>query len=184
MVLENKTKIIATVGPASSSEEIIKELIVSGVNIFRINCSHASSEKIAEYCSLIAKARADLGAISVGTLLDLPGAKIRLNPIINEPITLKGGDTIRLSVGTHNSDMNRLMTASLPNLSFLEKGDRIFLDDGRIELITEDIISENEVLLSTVIGGDIYSGKGIEFPDSDVPVPDLTEKDFQVINLV
>lgn len=184
MVLQSKTKIIATLGPASEDLETIKKLILAGVRVFRINCSHSDNDKTYELISRIKKVREEL-SISVGVLLDLPGPKIRLNKINtnSNSMLISEGERVTFELGEKPCETGLLTTSSINDLNFLKVGDRVFIGDGIIEFVVE-AVKNGKATLKTICGGEIKGGKGIEFPDCDVPLPDVTERDFQNLDIV
>lgn len=171
----NRTKIVATLGPASNTQSKIKSLINSGVNVFRLNFSHGSQEEILKLINIIRSINADLD-IPVAILADLQGPKIRIGTIENGAINLKVGQKITISTHDIVGNHERISTSytSLPN--DVEKGDVILIDDGNIGIRVVGK-GKNEVFGQVIYGGVLKSRKGINLPNTKVSIPSLTDKD-------
>ena len=175
--LKRRTKIVATIGPATESEEIISELIKAGVTTFRLNFSHGDHEDHAERIRIIRKVSNDLD-LNIGILQDLQGPKIRLGRFKDGPIKVKKGDLFTLTskeVDCNNKIANVTYEKLLEEISL---GKRILLDDGRVEMIVENINKPDNLLECRVtVGGVLSNNKGVNFPDVQLSVKALTEKD-------
>ncbi len=175
--LKRRTKIVATIGPATESEETISELIKAGVTTFRLNFSHGDHEDHAERIKIIRKVSNDLD-LNIGILQDLQGPKIRLGRFKDGPIKVKKGDIFSLTskeVDCNNKIANVTYEKLLEEISL---GKRILLDDGRVEMIVENINKPNNLLECRVtVGGVLSNNKGVNFPDVQLSVKALTEKD-------
>ena len=175
--LKRRTKIVATIGPATETEEIISDLIKAGVTTFRLNFSHGDHEDHAERIKIIRKVSNDLD-LNIGILQDLQGPKIRLGRFKDGPIKLKKGDLFSLTskeVDCNNKIANVTYEKLLEEIS---EGKRILLDDGRVEMIVEKINKTNNLLECRVtVGGVLSNNKGVNFPDVQLSVKALTEKD-------
>lgn len=170
-----RTKIIATIGPNSSDSEILRSLIASGVDVARINFSHGTIAKHRRVISLIRKLAKELGR-NVGILLDLPGPKIRVGKLKDGFLKLKEGSIVKLGEG-YSSKIAGQIPITIKGLSkVLQKGARVLLVDGRIELIVEKIV-KNEVYCRVKRGGMVLDHQGVNLPDSELPFPPLTERD-------
>jgi pyruvate kinase len=172
-----KTKIIATLGPASDTEERIQELITAGVNVFRFNFSHGTHESHAENMARVRRAAQRVERI-VALLQDLSGPKIRTGLLQNHtPIVLKPGDSLTVAVGDFAGESGRVSTtfAGLP--AVVRPGDSLLLDDGHIQLRVADV-SKTEVQTRVVDGGPLGEHKGINVPGVEFPLTGLTEKDI------
>jgi len=173
--MQTKTKIVATLGPASSSEKEIKKLILAGVNLFRLNFSHGEVEEHLERIKKIRKISSQLGK-SVAIIQDLSGPKIRLGELEQGQVQLKTGEIVRLFYGKKSPSPKRL-PVSYPRLSQdLAKGDQILLGDGEIELKVVSV-EQNEVICQVVVGGAVSSHKGVNLPSEKLSVSALTKKD-------
>lgn len=172
--LFKKTKIVATIGPASASEEMIRALIQAGVNIFRFNFSHGKHEDHAAIIALVRQIALEK-AVTVGILQDIQGPKIRLGNVLGSP-QLQQGDIYRLKPGRGEC------TAEIGYVSYdrlledVEPGAAILIDDGRLELSVEK--KEQDCLACRVLtGGMLSSNKGVNFPGSFLKISVLTDKD-------
>lgn len=171
------TKIIATVGPASSGEPAIREMVSAGVDVFRLNFSHGTHVAQGEAIDCIRRAAAQARR-SVAILQDLSGPKIRTGPLAGgQPFTLSAGDTLTIAVGDFAGGPDRVSTtyAGLPDA--LHRGDTLLLDDGRIQLRVERT-SDTDVRATVLDGGVLGEHKGINAPGVELPSAPLTEKDI------
>lgn len=177
--LTRHAKIVATIGPASSSRDNLEELIQAGVNVIRLNLSHATLDEHG-------KAIIDIRAISkklntpVAILLDLQGPKIRTGKLPNGPLTVTEGETLKIVNEGKKAEGTYINTTYASLCKDVNDGDRILIDDGLIELRVDTV--ENETVLCTVIeGGVIKDSKGMNLPGVAVSAPSLTEKDIEGI---
>ncbi len=171
-----KTKIIATVGPASNSDAVIGELIAAGVDVFRLNFSHGTREQHAEVVKRIRDAEWASGRY-VAILQDLSGPKIRTGLLAGgTPIPLRAGDELRIVVGDFEGGPGRISTtyADLPKA--VHPGDQLLLDDGHLQLRVE--ASEGDEVRTVVVdGGTLGEHKGINAPGVALPSAGFTPKD-------
>ncbi len=177
--LKRRTKIVATIGPATQSEEIITDLIKAGVTTFRLNFSHGDHKDHEERIKTIRKVSKKLD-INIGILQDLQGPKIRLGRFKDGPIKVKKGDKFSLTSNEVEC------TKSIANVTYsklaqeVTSGKRILLDDGKIEMIVEKVDIENNLLECKVtVGGVLSNNKGVNFPDVQLSVKALTDKDIE-----
>ena len=170
-----RTKVIATIGPACRSPEMLEKLILAGMDVARINCSHADHESIASITVDIREISQKLDR-SVGILLDLSGPKIRTGRLLNAPVTLVKGEHFTLTNRKVDGDETIVTTnyALLPQ--DVNVGDTILLDDGLLEL---KVLKKNEtdVECEVVQGGELKDRQGINLPGVRLSIPALTEKD-------
>ena len=174
----NKTKIIATLGPSSSSKTMLSKLIVSGVDVFRVNFSHADHKDVERIVSDIKALRIKHNK-HVSILGDLQGPKIRLGNVVPETF-LKKGDSILFSTKKiKNGDSNRVTInyASFPK--DVKKGETILVDDGKIILQVEKTDRDTSVNLIVIQGGLLSSNKGVNLPSTKISLPALTTKDIK-----
>ncbi len=173
----NKTKILATIGPASNNYETIKSLAAAGANVFRLNFSHGTHEIHAEVAKIIRKINKDEG-LNLGILQDLQGPKIRVGEVENNGVEIKSGEKITITndpvVGS--SSLVSTVYQNLPN--DVQTGDRILIDDGNLEVLVIDTDGKN-VNCTVIHGGILKSRKGINLPNTKVSAPSLTEKDIE-----
>jgi pyruvate kinase len=176
--LSRKTKIIATIGPATRSPEKIREILLAGVNVIRMNFSHGSHEGHKEVLDDVRKVAAELKN-PVAILQDLSGPKIRISAVDGDYQMIPDGGNIEVvrSVNKELSTAERIYVEGLDPLQFLKVGQRILLADGIIELEAKEI--RNDAALCRITkGGRIRSRVGIAFPDSEIDLPATTEKDM------
>lgn len=172
----NKTKIVATVGPASSSKEVLLALAKEGVDVFRLNFSHGTHEDHLKVISNVREINTQLGT-HIALLQDLQGPKIRVNEV-KEGTILKPGETLVITTREliGNSEIVSTSYKGMPN--DVKTGDMILIDDGKIELKVKETRGE-DVIAEVVYGGILKSRKGINLPYSKVSAPSLTEKDMK-----
>ncbi len=172
----NKTKIVATVGPASNSKEMLRALIKEGVDIFRLNFSHGTHEDHLKVVKFARELNEELGT-QIGLLQDLQGPKIRVNEMLPDVVIERGQKlviTTRELVG--NAETVSTSYKSLPK--DVKTGDMILIDDGKIELKVLEV-KDGDVVTEVVYGGPLKSRKGINLPFTKVSAPSLTEKDLR-----
>jgi pyruvate kinase len=175
--MNTKTRIVATVGPASADIDTIQSLIEQGVTTFRLNFSHGTIEDHNRMLAVINKAREDFfHCISV--MGDLCGPKIRIADIQDQGQVINTGEQIIITNQTEIGTPYRFGTNYESFTNDVQPGQRVLIDDGNVSL---EIIekNKNEVICKVVTGGEMYSHKGINLPDSALSVPAITEKDFQ-----
>jgi pyruvate kinase len=173
----NKTKIVATVGPASNTKDMLRKLITGGVDVFRLNFSHGTHESHLPVIQHIKELREELG-IYVSILQDLQGPKIRVEEVENNGVEIKEGDLIRITTEKvlGNSALVSTSYKALPNDVAI--GDAILIDDGKLELkVTSK--TDKEVVAKVIYGGILKSRKGINLPNTNVSAPSLTDKDYE-----
>jgi pyruvate kinase len=172
-----RTKIIATLGPASASDKVIRELVAAGVDVFRLNFSHGTHDTHEAVIEKVRLASKEAGR-TVALLQDLSGPKIRTGRLKGGgPVLLNLGDALDLVVGDSEGDAHRVSTtyADLPKA--VRPGDALLLDDGHIQLRVEEV-SGNEIHTVVVDGGPLGEHKGINVPGVELPATSLTEKDI------
>lgn len=180
---QKRTKIVATVGPACDSYDNLLSLVKAGVNVFRLNFSHGTHEDklgVIERIRTIVKKE----PYNIAILGDLQGPKLRVGELENNKLILKEGDqfifTTEKMVGT-----NEKIYVSYPNLTTdVKPGERIFLDDGKMELKVIKILNDKEVLMSVTLGGILTPKKGVNLPDSALTMPSMTEKDYTDLEFI
>ena len=169
----NKTKIVATIGPSTSSKEMLRKIIARGVNVCRINFSHSSHEQAKQTINNIKEVNKELHA-HTAILADLQGPKIRVGEFKN-PITIKKGSSVYFNTRKNKSKDIHVSYARFAK--DVKKGDRVLLDDGKISLRVEETNKKNRVKLTVVFGGKLTSNKGINLPNTHTSLPCLTRKD-------
>lgn len=171
-----KTKIVATLGPASSKKEVLKEMILAGLNVCRLNFSHGSYDDHAEAIKTIRELNEELGQ-NIAILADLQGPKIRTNEMENNGVLLDVGQEIKVLVEkvVGNKERFSINYTKLPQ--DVEPGERILMDDGKIVLEVKSTDGKSEIICSVIQGGILSSKKGVNFPNTNISLPSLTEKD-------
>mgnify|MGYP006275450967 CR=1 FL=1 len=172
-----RTKIVATIGPATESPEALRQLIEAGATTFRLNFSHGDHSEHAQRITTIRQVGQELG-VHVGILQDLQGPKIRLGRFEAGPITLAKGDPFTLTSREVNCNRS-IATVTYDRLADeVTEGSRILLDDGRVEMRVERVDQPDQSLHCRVtVGGVLSNNKGVNFPDVQLSIRALTAKD-------
>jgi pyruvate kinase len=173
---DSKTKIIATIGPACSSYEILREMFRAGVDVCRLNFSHGSHEDHSLVIKLIHELNAEL-RMKVAILGDLQGPKLRIGEVENNRIDLVEGDEISFVTEPCIGNKQKLYMTYQEFPADTQKGEYILLDDGKIRMKVLDTNGKDCVKAIVVNGGPLSSKKGVNLPDTKVSLPSLTEKD-------
>jgi pyruvate kinase len=176
--MTSKAKIVATIGPASDSEEVLENLIKAGMSVARMNFSHGTHEQHAEHIALVRKISERLGR-SVGILQDLQGPKIRIGEL-NEPIQLAEGELVTLYVTESDpppGDGKKIPVDFRQLFDSVETSDRLLLDDGRLALEVVSVIERTALTAKVIVGGPLSSHKGINLPGIQLRISGFTEKD-------
>lgn len=177
-----KTKIIATLGPASSSKEVMTDLIKAGVDIFRINFSHADYEIVKRNVTIIRELNQEMGT-SVGILGDLQGPKLRVG-VVKEGSYLNPGDILTFTNEKIEGDSKRVYMTYQEFPRDVQVGERILIDDGKLVLQVTETNELDTVKAVTIQGGPLSSKKGVNLPNTNVSLPALTEKDIKDANFM
>lgn len=175
MMTLRRTKIVATLGPASNSEAMIEKLLTAGVNVVRLNFSHGTAEQHAASANLVRQVGEKLG-LTVGILCDMQGPKIRIGQFIEGKVNLKTGDLFVLDANCEmgNQDKVGLDYKSLPKE--VDEGTVLLLDDGRITMRVERVLS-SEIYCVVLAGGVLSNNKGINKLGGGLSAEALTDKD-------
>jgi pyruvate kinase len=172
---EQKTKIVATIGPASESPGMLVRLIRAGVNVARLNFSHGDFSHHAEVLNRIRDAARETGR-RVAILADLPGPKMRLGKIDPEPIQLVPGARFTLTNEDIVGDAKRVSMSFEPLPRAVKPGHRLFLNDGLVQLVVERVVG-NDVECTVAVSGELRSRKGLNLPGIDLGISAFTEHD-------
>lgn len=172
-----KTKIIATLGPASSKKDVMIDLIKAGVDIFRINFSHADYDLVRKNVDTIREINKELGT-SVGILGDLQGPKLRVG-VVKEGSYLNPGDILTFTNEKIEGDSRRVYMTYKEFPRDVQVGERILIDDGKLVLQVTETNELDTVKAVTIQGGPLSSKKGVNLPNTNVSLPALTEKDIE-----
>ncbi|RXA19652.1 pyruvate kinase [Methanosarcina sp. MSH10X1] len=176
---DHKTKIVCTIGPASSSEEVIRELVLAGMNVARINFSHGSFESHSEVIRRVRRVAADLDR-TIAILADLPGPKIRIGKLEKEPIMLHKGNYVTLTVDEILGNEKRIPVGYKQLPESVSPGSLIYLSDGFIQLRCLEV-SGKDVFCEVLVGGQLYSQKGLNLPGAKIFVDPVTGKDLKIL---
>ncbi|WP_036482018.1 pyruvate kinase [Myxosarcina sp. GI1] len=176
MKLDRRTKIVATIGPASSSPEIIRSMVLAGMNVARLNFSHGSYEEHAKMVSLLRSVSVELKT-SITILQDLQGPKIRVAQLPHGSMFLQEGTKVTLVSLEEYDEQPDTIAIDYPFLAKeAEPEAQILLDDGLLELVVESV-EDNKVVCQVVEGGILKSRKGVNLPGLNLSLPSMTEKD-------
>ena len=176
---DTKTKIVCTIGPASRGREALRAMIEAGMNVARLNFAHGAFD---EHAATIAEIRAAAHAAGrrVAILADLPGPKLRIGRLAEQPVELKRGHEFTLAVGDFTGGATRVSTTFEKLPQVVQPGDTIFLNDGLIQLVVE-AVSGDAVRCRVAVGGALLSHKGINFPDVELGISAFTERDRECL---
>ncbi|TXK78741.1 pyruvate kinase [Mesonia sp. K4-1] len=173
-----KTKIVATLGPATASKQILKSMLEKGVNIFRINFSHASYEDVVERIKMIRELNEKYG-FNAGILADLQGPKLRVG-IMKEEVVVNKGEVIVFATGEEFKGTKERVYMNYNSFpQDVKPKERILLDDGKLIFEVVSTNQKNEVEAKVIQGGPLRSRKGVNLPNTDISLPALTEKDIE-----
>ena len=173
-----KTKIVATLGPATSTKEVLKDMLEAGVNVFRVNFSHADYKDVTERIKMIRELNEEFG-YNAAILGDLQGPKLRVGTM-KEEIVVNKGDEIVFVTGKRFLGTKKRVYMTYDRFPLDAKpGERILLDDGKLifEVVSTD--KKSEVKARVIQGGPLKSKKGVNLPNTNISQPALTEKDIE-----
>ena len=179
---DRRTKIVATIGPASKGRETLARMVEAGMDVARLNFSHATPEHHAATAERIREAASRAGR-AVGILQDLPGPKLRIGPLRGDVADLKPGDRLTLQAGsTEEGDASRMSVAWGGLASEMEPGEVIYLADGSVRLIVEAVRPDaGEIDTAVEIGGTVSSRQGINVPGEIPSLPTVPEHDLRLL---
>lgn len=178
MLRHKKTKIVATLGPATSTKEVLQQMLEAGANVFRINFSHADYEDVKAKIKIIRELSEELG-YNAAILADLQGPKLRVGVMKGDVIVHKG-DTINFQTGKPfegTSEKVYMNYESFPK--DVNPGERILLDDGKLIFEVKSTNKKDIVTATVIQGGPLKSKKGVNLPNTNISLPALTEKDLR-----
>jgi pyruvate kinase len=170
-----RTKIVATLGPSSSDRTAIASLFRAGADVFRINMSHTSHERMRELVAAIRAVEFEYGR-PIGILVDLQGPKLRVGTFAAGPITLTNGATFQLDSDPEPGDETRVQLPHPEILAAIEVGHRLLIDDGKLRLVATEV-QPDRIVARVEVGGKLSNRKGVSLPDTIVPFSALAEKD-------
>lgn len=173
-----KTKIVATLGPASSDKEVLRNMFLAGLNVCRLNFSHGAYEDHGNVIKIIRELNEETG-LNVAILADLQGPKIRTNEMENNGVELINGTEVLITTDKVLGTAKKFSINYSKLPQDVHPGERILLDDGKLalEILTTD--GKKEITALVVHGGILSSKKGVNFPNTKISMPSLTEKDLE-----
>lgn len=176
-MLDRRTKIVCTLGPAVASEDAILRLVQDGMDVARLNMSHGVPEDHEKNYHWVRNATDKTGR-AVGILADLQGPKIRLGTFINGEEQWKNGEIVRITVDDIDGTHDRVSTTYKGLAKDARPGDRLLIDDGKVAIVCTSV-EGNDVVCEVVEGGPVSDHKGVSLPGMDISVPALSEKDIK-----
>ncbi|MDQ6964829.1 MAG: pyruvate kinase, partial [Mariprofundales bacterium] len=178
---QRRTKIVATLGPASETAEVLEKMIQAGVNVVRLNFSHGSAEDHRLRAEMVRTVAEKLG-VTVGILADMQGPKIRIGSFRHGAVMLCPGQrfTIDVDLDLHDGDDNRVGITYRQLLTDVEVGARLLLNDGLIVMDVEEIVG-SEIRCVVILGGELSNNKGVNRAGGGLTAAALTEKDKEDI---
>ena len=181
---KQSTKIVSTLGPASTSEEIMRQLVIEGVDMFRLNFSHGEHATHLNSIRLIDKINAELGT-HVGIIADLQGPKLRVGRMPEEGLLLEQGQKVVFTNKDEGTGRHEAIYMSYEDFAGdVKKGEKVLLDDGKLILKVLSTNGKDRVELEVIAGGRLYSNKGVNLPNTRVSLPCLTEKDLEDLDFI
>lgn len=179
----NRTKIVATVGPACNTYDKLLDLVRAGVNVFRLNFSHGTQDEkkqLIEYIREINRTEKN----NVAILGDLQGPKLRVGEMKDGGMPVSPGDILTFT-NTKCEGTKERIYLSYPNFhNDVKVDDKIMIDDGKLEVIVKKILPNNDVEVEVLLGGYLSSNKGVNLPDTKISLPALTEKDLSDLEFI
>jgi pyruvate kinase len=173
----SKTKIIATLGPASSDKETLRKMFLAGLDVCRINFSHSKYEESAEIIKTIRELNKELD-VHVAILADLQGPKLRVGEIQNGVVALETGSIVEFVTHECIGTSEKVFMSYQEFPSDVKKGDAILIDDGKLKLEVIETNSIDSVKAKVIHSGVLHSRKGVNLPNTNISLPSLTEKDI------
>ena len=175
----NKTKIVCTIGPASDSPATLQRMILAGMNVARLNFSHGDFQSHGETIDKI-RAAAEAVGKRVSIMADLPGPKIRVGELAEEPVELKPDDPFTLTTEDIVGDAARVSVSFSRLPKAVKPGDRLFLNDGYIQIEVNEV-KKNDVHCKVIVGGQLRSRKGLNLPGIDLGISAFTDHDYKCL---
>ncbi|WP_343747135.1 pyruvate kinase [Fluviicola sp.] len=171
-----KTKIVATLGPSTSDKEVLKQMILDGLNVCRLNCSHGSHEDHRKSIEMIREINAETG-LNVAILADLQGPKIRTYEMENNGVMMEEGNIVTIVTERITGTAERFGISYSYMPRDVQAGERILLDDGKLVMEVVSTNGATEIQAKILHGGILSSKKGVNLPNTKISLPSLTEKD-------
>ncbi len=175
--MQSRTKIIATLGPASNKREILRQMMLAGLDSVRINMSHTSHQDLEKYVKLVRQISQELDR-NVAIIADLQGPKIRIGEIKNGQVEIKPGDIIEFTTEKIIGDNQRVHIDYEDFALDVEPGEEILIDDGKLKLVIIETDKISTVKAKVIYGGILMSRKGVNLPHTELSLPSMTDKDI------
>ena len=173
---QKKTKIVATLGPATSDKKVLRQMILAGVNVFRINFSHADYKDVKKRIKMIRDLGDEMGT-STAILGDLQGPKLRVG-VMKHEVVVQPGDEISFCTGKEFEGTSERVYMNYDKFpQDVKKGERVLLDDGKLMFEVLETNGKDEVKTKVIQGGPLRSKKGVNLPNTAISLPALTTKD-------
>src|SRR6478609_2356138 len=180
----HRTKIVATVGPSCDTYDKLLELVRAGVNVFRLNFSHGAHEDKAKIIGYIREMNLK-EPYNISILADLQGPKLRVGDIENGFLEINTGDILTFTSKEKVIGTKEKIYVSYPNLhEDVKVGDKILIDDGKLEVVVVEITQDDDVKVVVTYGGILLPKKGVNLPDTEISLPALTEKDLADLDFI
>ena len=176
MPTNKKTKIVATLGPATSTKSVLKDMIEAGVDVFRINFSHADYKDVAERIQMIRDLNDELGTYT-SILADLQGPKIRVGEISGGTLELIPNDILTFVNTPCIGDRQKIYLSYQNFANDVNVGEKVLVDDGKLEFEVVETNKKDTVKLKCLFGGVLSSNKGVNLPNTKISLPSMTPKD-------
>ena len=173
---QRRTKVVATLGPASGTREMVGKLFEAGADVFRINMSHTNHERLRELVTSIRAVEADHDR-PIGILVDLQGPKLRLGTFADGTAMIDKGQSFILDADPAPGDSKRVQLPHPEIFAAIKAGDALLIDDGKLRLVATEVTPQRIVAL-VEIGGKVSNRKGVSLPDTVIPLAALTAKDI------
>ena len=174
----SRTKIIATLGPASRNPDVLRQMILAGLDSVRINCSHASHDQIRQDIKMVREVSRQLDR-DIAIIADLQGPKIRVGKLENDQMEIKSGETVVFTT-EDIPGKDKLIPVDYEDFAMdIEPGEEILIDDGKLKLIATETDKKKQVKAEVIYGGTLKSRKGINLPHTNVSLPSMTDKDIE-----
>jgi pyruvate kinase len=172
---KRRTRIVATLGPASSSPEMITKLFHAGADVFRLNFSHGTHADHQQRLKIIRELEADIG-YPIGIIADLQGPKLRVGKFANKAIDLRAGMVFTMDLDTTPGDENRVCLPHPEIIAVAEPGMKLLVDDGKVQLNVREK-HKDRLIVEVITGTRLSDNKGVNVPNMILPIPALTDKD-------
>jgi pyruvate kinase len=173
---QRRTKVVATLGPASSDRSMIARLFAAGADVFRINMSHTSHDRMREFVGAIRAVEAEQNR-PIGILVDLQGPKLRVGSFKGDAAEIDKGQEFIFDTDTTPGDAKRVFLPHPEIFAAIKTGDALIIDDGKLRLVATDV-GRNRIVTQVEVGGKISNRKGVSLPDTVIPLAALAPKDI------